>query len=654
MALTFDDLLKEYVDLLDDWQREVDDIRKMHHEIWKESRVYPIIKQHRAGSRVEKQCRILPIGKQTDVDYKFEVTGVVVETEKRIGLYWKVSASSNAHGKIFVAKETKLELMNRPHYSDIFTENVFVWSDEEDAYLLLPGPFKENVVQMSKFEYRKDATPPLNSPSVPGQGAVNEYDIVPCLRLSQWPLTVLKWAKDVCSEHKALNKEFRSKMLKNEFLFIVAAGNPTSPEKDKEFRLSFSLLEVKCFEKLSPYLRKLYGLIKYVYKMKLESIDLLDSYHIKTLFFCMLDNKFNGKKLTCCDYLKDLLHYFDNLINACKEERVEHMFVEDCNIFPFHKINRTEKVKQLIETLDRKDKTIEDELHILLRRDLLISDSDDETWIKMAVEQIQILQTGSKKCIYINSYLTRLISLIIYSLYENKEQNNLGIAVSRMQNLFSEYPGNKNVHRMISMVNATLERLDTSNNSKITIDTSLDTCSLADNISRKVHIAFEAYLHKDFQHTLGFLQDVSPEYGRNLNESGFIGISVTSYHKDFELDDPLHYVISTLEESSKEHKCPRFYLDPVFLAQHLKIQVRLKTMDKTPDQSDFDILKNLCVCLSDREPYMGRLSYRFSAILLLQGYRQMLERYSIVFTGMDSESINSFNHRAFATNFDLR
>ncbi|XP_062603606.1 uncharacterized protein LOC134265414, partial [Saccostrea cucullata] len=321
MTLTFAKILRDYVDVLDDWQREVDNIRKMHHEIWKESRFYPIVKQHRAGSRVEKQCRILPMGKQTDVDYKFEVTGITVEIKKRSGLFWKVSALSKAHGKIFVTKETKNELMNKPHYSEIFTESVFVWNMEEEAYLLLPGPFKEKVVEMSKFEYQKDVRPPVNSPSVPGQGAVNVYDIVPCLRISQWPPSVRKWTEDNCSDQKALNKTFRSNIAKTESLFVVPAGNPTSQEKDLEFRLSFSLLEVKCFEELSSYARKLYGLVKYVFKTKLECIDLLDSYHIKSLYFDMIDKE----EWSSHDYLKDLLHFFTIVENACKNETVKHI-----------------------------------------------------------------------------------------------------------------------------------------------------------------------------------------------------------------------------------------------------------------------------------------------------------------------------------------
>ena len=78
-------LLELYLDELDSWQREVDNIRIMHHDVWKGSRLSPLIKQHRAGSRVEKQTRILPTGGQTDVDYMFEVTGIEVRCNEHQG-----------------------------------------------------------------------------------------------------------------------------------------------------------------------------------------------------------------------------------------------------------------------------------------------------------------------------------------------------------------------------------------------------------------------------------------------------------------------------------------------------------------------------------------------------------------------------------------
>lgn len=621
----FNTIFEKYVDTLDDWQREVDDIRKMHHEIWTESRIIPIIRQHRAGSRVEKQCRILPRGKQTDVDYKFEVTGIIVDMENKNGFYWKFSDSTGAHGKIFVSNSTKSDLMRKVHYCEIFTENVFEWTPNEDAYLLLPEQFKNSVVKFSQFEYRRDATPPPNSPSVPGQGAVNEYDIVPCLRISKWPQRVHKLAFNVSD----LTRQVPSKMVDAEPLFVVPAGDPCSSEKEQQFRLSFSLLEVKYFEELSPYFRKLYGLIKYVFKTKVEHLKLLDSYHIKSLFFSWVDNNFNQ---SCHGLTVDLIHFYKIVYKACKEQKIEHIFIKRCNIFPHHHIDRaTDNDKGTLLVLQKLTiSSISPELCILLRQDLRFSGEVDKNWLSQAEIIVDRLHEGLGRAAYINGYLTRLLSLVTNSLNENMQRKEtLAYTISKIQEVFREFSRNGNIVRLIPMVNGTLEHLDATSR----IDNHPIACSREDNVSISVHVAFQHYLIKNFDNVMRILNEIPT----NTTEASpnYIGVSITNHHKKCKFDKPLCYVISALERGHAQENCPRFYMDPVLLAHHLKIQARLNTTGKGPDQTDLDTLEALSVCLSDRAPYLGRLSYKSSAFLLLQGYRET-------------------NQSSDATNFDLR
>ena len=155
-----EDLLTEYLDVLDAKQRDVDAIRRMHHNVWKESQVYPIIKQHRSGSRVEKQLRLLQVGKQTDIDYTFEVTGIQVECDGGVhnssAIYWQRSASSNAYGRVFAHGESfKKPIQQMEYYQVLFTEEVFHFDDDQQAFLLHPNSFKENVVRVSGFQYAK-------------------------------------------------------------------------------------------------------------------------------------------------------------------------------------------------------------------------------------------------------------------------------------------------------------------------------------------------------------------------------------------------------------------------------------------------------------------------------------------------------------------
>lgn len=78
-------------------------------------------------------------------------------------------------------------------YGKIFAE-AMSFDQTENAFLLIPGKFKENVVQNCGLDYtRNEVLPSTISPSISGQGAMNEYDGVPCLKLVSWPREALGW-----------------------------------------------------------------------------------------------------------------------------------------------------------------------------------------------------------------------------------------------------------------------------------------------------------------------------------------------------------------------------------------------------------------------------------------------------------------------------
>lgn len=64
---------------------------------------------------------------------------------------------------------------------------------------------------------------------------MNEYDIVPCLRISKWPQRVNKRAYDA----SVLTRQVRSKMVNGEPLFVVPAGDSCSLEKEQQFVQTF-------------------------------------------------------------------------------------------------------------------------------------------------------------------------------------------------------------------------------------------------------------------------------------------------------------------------------------------------------------------------------------------------------------------------------
>ena len=646
------DLLKSYLKVLNAKQRDVDAIRQMHHEVWKESRVYPIIKQHRSGSRVEKQLRISQMGKQSDIDYTFEVTGVEINSsiaDVQSTIYWKTSSISNAYGKIFVTKTYKEELQKMEYHSQIFTNDVFHFDERENNFLLIPKVFKENVVKMSGFDYRKDKSTEtsVTSPSIPGQGAVNEYDVVPCLRMKTWPSIAEEWYERDNGSESCFNSKWRKEIAETVPLFVVPTGNPMSKERDQEFRLSFSQAEIKCFEKITARIRKYYGLGKYLFKTILGSDDVLASYHAKTILLWMAEEKSinDWKKMNPYEYVKE---FFEKINKAIEGQTVRHFFLKDCNIFPKHKFN-DEKMAKYKEKAAILRLEISSNIQQLLQYDLKIQGT---TTGEIVSSGLKVLQEEMNNDAYLGGYLTRLLSVITFSLYENQLQETLEVATNRIRKVFHSYSEEKHIGRIIPMINATLTRMCVDGSSVSPL--SLHECKMynVDKISEKAHLAFEAYYHKEFETARIIITDCERcEYRSN----GF-GISITSYHKD-KLDQQLNFIVSTLERESKNGKSPRFYVDPFLLIKHMRIQ--LDHMDRVnADMIPNHLigLESIVEKLSLKEPYLGKLSYKFAGIYLLHGYKNfpLSDSLEINLTVPKKYGLGSLNQRMFAGNFDLR
>ena len=75
-----------------------------------------------------------------------------------------------------------------------------------------------------------------------------------------------------------------------------------SKEQNVQFRLSFSMVEIACFQQMASPMRKMYGIVKYVFKALFHDINLLSSYHLKTLMLWKIDQtpieEWKSKKAT--------------------------------------------------------------------------------------------------------------------------------------------------------------------------------------------------------------------------------------------------------------------------------------------------------------------------------------------------------------------
>lgn len=651
-------LLESYLDELDSWQREVDNIRIMHHEVWKGSRLSPLIKQHRAGSRVEKQTRILPTGGQTDVDYMFEVIGIEIRCDgNQECIYFKSSHCEkpdtsksdmcNAYGRIYVSQSYKSALQCNDKYRKIFAE-ALSFDNDEGAFLLIPAKFKENVVQHCGLDYRRnEALSSTISPSISGQGALNEYDGVPCLKLSSWPQVAIKWRERQSGSDVLFDRAWKSKIIQSIPLFLVPAGNPMAEDHHTQFRLSFSMVEIACFDRLISPMRKMFGIVKYVFKAMFPQNNLLSSYHIKTLMLWKIDLMAleNWKFMKTTEFIKDMM---EEIRLALHDGNIPHFFVEDCNIFPIHKAS-DQNVLDCINVFQNLPVKLEESVGMLLRQDL--NSPAEEVWTNVALLKLRELHEIGPGA-YIAGYLTRLLSVITFSLTENYvKSRELGEeSFEEMKRLFAKYEDDHHVGRIVHMVNSNVRRLDP-NNSRL-IRSPDNSYLVMDKMSRLAHEAFEAYSEGNVVLARNYIRRAD-SLRQSTNTVDGIGISVTKFHKCLHNDKPIQNVIQFLEMENNG-RCPRFYLAPSLLTQHLKIQLEISSLLSNVNALQLEInkLHIIVESLSYKEPYLGRLSYKFAGVYLLKGYDRFVRDQKL--TVLVPIPFHVFNQRRFAKNFNLR
>lgn len=171
-------------------------------------------------------------------------------------------------------------------------------------------------------------------------------------------------------------------------------------------------------------------------------------------------------------------------------------------------------------------------------------------------------------------------------------------------------------------------------------------------MSRLAHEAFEAYTNGDCLVAKDYIRKADSLRQSSYTTEG-IGISVTKLHKCLHNDKPILNIIHFLE-SENDGRCPRFYLAPELLLQHMKMQLQMGSLvtNAAAFQEEIGKLHSIVEKLSHKEPYLGRLSYRFAGVYLLKGYRRFI---------VDEQlpvrvpiPLDEFDQRRFATNFNLR
>lgn len=514
------------------------------------------------------------------------------------------------------------------------------------------------------------------SPSVSGKGALNEYDVVPCLKLDRWPAAAEDWQLRVKDDSHTIGSSLRHLIVQTTPILLVPTGNPLSPTAEDEWRLSFSFVEIEIFNNLIPKQRQLYGLLKYLFKELFSEVDLLSSYHIKTLMLWKIDRQpleyWEGVHL-----VEFIVEMFSEMFSAVDSEYIPHLFIRGCNIFPLHKTNQMKKDKynEIVQ-----NGLLEVVLHAI-NKTLLHDLSLDATprpvtgtdWLEKASIKLQELSEQDVQESYVSGYLTRLLSVSWYCLQEAALRGTLHRPIKQLIDLLERYKDDMNIQRLIPMLEVLIPSMTdnkqdvsyftSSNKHRMRMENSivetgvtLMKTSEADKLSTLAHLAYVLYLKHEFVELKQVLLSMEPLF----NAKDSIGVTVTKLQID--VDFPIDYLTAHMVKKLKSN---RLYLEPRVLYLHVTIQLALRESILATDEGREE-LQNLVRRLvefvdraSDKEPYLGRLSYKHAEIILLHGYKEYFawkceEEHgrTIVLPEVVGES--SLRKRDSATNFNLR
>ena len=114
-------------------------------------------------------------------------------------------------------------------------------------------------------------------------------------------------------------------------IHLVPKAHALSLQKDVEWRLSFSLPEIKLARSLREEQRLCYLAVKALYFMELKEPEGLQSYHLKMILFWVCE-KTPSNFWTMNSLGRGFLALLDEIISCLREGRISHYFIPDLNL----------------------------------------------------------------------------------------------------------------------------------------------------------------------------------------------------------------------------------------------------------------------------------------------------------------------------------
>lgn len=230
---------------------------------------------------------------------------------------------SAGYVRLFYTRECQA-LYNIMHPYDsvlcVFSQKNSVIHDNKQY--LSNARFKQDVasVLLSRNDKQSNDGPSLDDS--------NDSDIVPALRSPYWPKDALQMITRTPKSGVPTN-ELKAKLLLKGCL-MVAVGHKLSPNRDIEWRYSFSECEAELCHSWNYIQLHSYVLLK-ILKSEYFSEGLISSYHIKTCMFWSIE-WFDQSSWTEKNLLRSIENVLEILIDFLNRRCLPNYFIEENNM----------------------------------------------------------------------------------------------------------------------------------------------------------------------------------------------------------------------------------------------------------------------------------------------------------------------------------
>lgn len=158
-----------------------------------------------------------------------------------------------------------------------------------------------------------------------------EVDFMLAISCQEWPIEADRWST------RQRSSGWPSKQLIERVVtdgcHVVPKCHHKSSNPDIEWRYSFSVAERTLAQSLTTGQRQCYVLLKTLVMQELSHLDVLCSYHLKTLLFWQCEKISTSEWSTNIGLTSSLLCLLDELLHCVSTLYLPHYFIPECNLF---------------------------------------------------------------------------------------------------------------------------------------------------------------------------------------------------------------------------------------------------------------------------------------------------------------------------------